>query len=186
MGKGSLAVWMWRLVPIAGLIGVRLVKHIAADFLPVNLLADGWLLVGWILGWLLADSDHWFYALVCNPHELSCQRVKGELGKKDLKNAWAILVETAHERTQLPIRNVLTAFVMTGVGVWLTMSYGSLIAVGLCLGFAVRLFSEVLAEPDYQKWYWVFSRKFAASEHKGLMIGWGIVLIWQWLVLARG
>ena len=97
-----------------------------------------------------------------------------------------MLSDTKSERTKLPLRNMLTAFVLTGVGVWVITSSASLLAAGLCLGFSVRLFSEVISDADYNKWYWIFARKFNDTEHKGLMMAWGIILLWLWWIVVRG
>jgi hypothetical protein len=180
------SVWVWRLVPIGVLLAIRLVKEYQAGYLGVLWPGNLWLLAGWTVGWFLADADHLFYATMCNPQELTCQRVRAEIGNKNWRNAWGILKQTENERTRLPIRNILTGFVMTGVGLWLISSGASLLAAGTTFGFSVRLFSEVLFDIDYQKWYWLFAKKFELSEHQGLLLAWGAVLIWQWSMLARG
>ena len=54
-----------------------------------------WLAVGWIIGYALAEADHLFYVAVCNPQELTCQRVRQELGARSWKSAWELLRRTA-------------------------------------------------------------------------------------------
>ncbi len=174
------------MLPIAVLLVLRLLRHYQSGYLGALWWGDLLLVVGWIIGWFLAEADHLFYATMCNPHELTCQRVRTEIGNKNWRNAWGILKQTESERTRLPIRNILTAFVMTGVGLWLVTSGASLLAAGTCFGFSIRLFSEILSDNDHQKWYWLFARKFEEVEHRGLMIAWGLILIWQWSMLARG
>lgn len=179
-------IWLWRVLPIALLMGFRIFKHFQSGYLGALWSSDLLLVIGWVIGWLLAEADHLFYATMCNPQELTCQRVRSEIGAKNWRNAWGILKQTEAERTKLPIRNILTAFVMTGVGLWLALSGASTLASGTALGFSVRLFSEILNDRDYHNWYWLFARKFEEAEHKGLLAAWSVALIWQWTTLARG
>lgn len=184
--KNNFAVMMWRILPIALLVGVRLFSHWKSGYLANVWGAEVGLTIGYVLGWLLVGADHFFYASVSNPHELTSQLIKKELQNKNWKRALAILRETGGEKVKLPIRNILSAFVMTGVGLWMSGSGGNLLAIGTCLGLTVRLYSEIIMDKEYQKWYWVFARPFNESEHKGLLMAWGLVLMWQWSMLARG
>ncbi len=186
-GKGiDLKVWAWRAGPILLILAVRVFRQWQAGYLNRMWTGDLNLLIGWVLGWFLADADHLFYATMCNPQELTCQRVRQEAGKRNWRRMWGILEETKGERTKLPIRNILTAFVMTGVGWWMISSGASLLASGMCLGFSIRLFSEIVTDPDYGSWYWLFARPFSREEHRGLVIAWGSVLIWLFMMLVRG
>jgi hypothetical protein len=178
--------WLWGILPILSLVGIRVYEHYASKILVRVWPEDLLLVLGWVVGWLLADADYLFYALVTNPQEMTSQRIRQELKNRSWGRAWEMISETKKELTKLPIRNILTAFVMTGVGVWVVSSSSSLIAAGLCLGFCVRLFSEMLTDVNYKRWYWLFARDFLESEHRGLLLAWGIVLIWQWSVLIRG
>jgi len=182
----NLGEWLIGVVPILGLELIRFWQQASAGYLKQVWWLDLLLLVGWIIGWFLAEADDVFYALVCNPQELTCQRVKGEFNKKNWSGAWRLLRQTREERNKLPIRNILTAFVMTGVGLWLVSSGSSLLAAGTCLGFSVKLYWEAVTDKNFKKWYWLFARDFTEAEHRGVMIAWGVVLIWQYLVLVRG
>jgi hypothetical protein len=177
---------MWRVIPILTVLVARVIQQVRGDILLRALWVDISLLAGWLIGWILAEADHLMYATVCNPQELTCQRVKSEIEKRDWKKMWKLLQETKSERTKLPVRNVLTGFVITGLGLWVVTSSGSPLAAGVVFGFGVRLFSEILADADYKKWYWVFARDFGQSEHRGLLMAWAAGLIWQWLILLRG
>jgi hypothetical protein len=179
-------VWLWRVLPILSVFSARVYSHWAGKYLNRMWFNDVLLVIGWILGWLLAEADHFFYALVSNPQELSSQKIIQEIKNKDWKKIWQVIRDTKSDRVKLPIRNILTAFVMTGVGLWVVTSGSSLVAAGLCLGFSVRLFSEALTDPDFKNWYWLFTREFTLTEHHGVMMGWGIILIWQWWMLIRG
>jgi len=178
--------WAWRAIPIGAVLAARILDQIKGGMEWGAVVVDLSLLTGWIIGWMLAEADHLMYATMCNPQEMTCQRVRSEIDKKDWRRAWGLLQETRGERTKLPIRNVLTGFVMTGLGLWIVTSSGSLLAAGVVFGFGVRLFSEILTDPDYQKWYWIFARNFEPSEHRGILIAWAAGLAWQWLVLLRG
>jgi hypothetical protein len=184
--KADAGTWVWRVLPIGSVLVSKVVDQLSRGILWRALFVDLSLLAGWIVGWLIVEADHLFYATMCNPQELTCQRVKKEFEKKDLKRMWGILQETKFERTKLPIRNVLTGFVMTGLGIWVVISSGNVFASGLVFGFGIRLLSEFLADRDYRKWYWIFAREFSESEHRGIVLAWMGGLIWQWLALLRG
>ncbi len=178
--------WLWRVVPIVFVLIAKIWRQWQSEVIGRTWWLDVSLLVGWVLGWALAEADHLIYATMCNPQELTCQRVKAEIDKRQWGKAWQMLQETKLERTRLPVRNILTGFVMTGVGIWIVTSSGSLLASGIVFGFGIRLFSEILFDADYKKWYWVFAREFTDTEHRSLMAAWAAGLAWQWLALMRG
>ncbi len=133
---------------------------------------------GWVIGYYLADIDHLFYALVCNPQELSCMRVKNELANHRWRSAWQMLRSTVGERTRMPIHNVLTGLIVAVMGVWIVTSAGSLIASGVAVGLSVRLLIEFWQAGDYRKWYWLFAREFSVNEDKIVKWVWtGITII---------
>ena len=171
-GMPMLAITAVRTVRFAGVNGInRLGWGIWwTDFL---------LVVGWLIGWGLAELDHLFYALVCDPKEVSCQRVKREIDLKRWKSAWGILESTKGERQRLPVRNVLTVAVLAVTGIWMASSSASFVGLGTVLGLSGRLFMEAMAEKKYQKWYWVFKREFSLTEHRLFMVVWFITLMYQ-------
>ena len=177
-------------MPMLALVAIRTVR-----FAGMNGISQlGWriwwtdllLVLGWLIGWGLAELDHLFYALVCDPQEVSCQRVKREIDLKRWKSAWGILESTKGERQKLPVRNVLTASVLAVTGVWIASSSASFVGLGMVLGLSGRLFMEAMAEKNYQKWYWVFKREFSRVEHRLFMAVWLLTLVYQvGVVVAR-
>lgn len=170
--------WIVRIVIMGLIVAVRIIFR--QDWVGSVLLV-----VGWIVGNLLAEADHWFYVAVCNPQELSCQRVKYEVQKRNWKNAWGILQETAHERSRMPIHNILTGIVLALLGLWLVTSLGNLLAAGVVIGLGIRLYFEFIADPNFGSWYWLFGRQFSVSENKALKFVWGGLLLLQILFLVR-
>lgn len=170
-------------MPMLALAAIRTVRF--AGMNGINQL--GWsiwwtdllLVVGWLVGWGLAELDHLFYALVCDPKEVSCQRVKREIYLRRWKSAWGILESTRGERQRLPVRNVLTVAVLAVTGIWMATSSASYMGLGAVLGLSGRLFMEAMAEKNYQKWYWVFKREFSLNQHRVFMGGWLLTLIYQ-------
>jgi hypothetical protein len=120
--------------------------------------------VGWVLGWMLADLDK---------HLISRVKVGGRM--VEVLSQWPGAV-----------RNVLTLAAMEILGLWVISSASSPLAGGLVFGLMVRLFSEFLTERDYKKWYWVFARDFDESEHKVFRIGLAMLLVIQLFMLVRG
>ncbi len=155
-------------------------------FLRQEYLANVLLTVGWVLGYVLAEADDWFYVAVCNPQELSCQRIRHEIQTKNWRNAWGLLKSTTSERQRLPIHNVITALVIMGAGLWMVTSGGNALAMGLVTGLCVRLFMDFVTDVNFGRWYWVFSRSFLPSENKLIKIIWGGLLFVQLAFLIRG
>jgi hypothetical protein len=171
-------MWIARIGIVALVVVLRLLLR--EDWMG-NLL----LVLGWILGYALVEADHLFYVAVCNPQELTCQRIRHEMAQKNWRNAWGLLQETADQRNRLPVHNILTAFILTVMGIWLVTSGGNLLAVGIVTGLAIRLFSEFVADPNYPRWYWLFSRDFNPGENKLMKYLWGSLLLLELLFLVR-
>jgi len=166
----------WQLVPIGIVTAVRLVYQVLAavkiegwkgqlQYWPGVLLADGLLVLGWIIGWMIADLDKYV----------------AKYGGKNLKEAGKSL-----EQWSAGVRNVLTIGVLMVAGFWVVSSTGNLLAIGLVLGLQVRLFSEMTGTKEYNKWYWVFARSFSEGENKVFLIVWAIMMIIQALFVVRG
>lgn len=145
-----------------------------------------WLLgIGLIIGYFLAELDHVFYAFVCNPHELTCQRVKSHISQNNWKAAWFLLQETMGERTNLSIHNVVTGLLLAVLGIWIVSSSGSLLASGAIVGLGFRLLTQLIWEKNYNKWYWLFKRKFSNVENRTVQIVWAALLLLQLSSLIR-
>lgn len=140
-------------------------EWLRVGFVGVNYIGNALLVIGWIIGYLLAEIDHLFYVLVCNPQELSCMRVRNEIANRRFGSAWRMLKSTSAERTRLPVHNILTLALVAGMGIWMVTSSSSLLASGIVMGLSVRLVTELWQETNYDKWYWLFARQFNISEH---------------------
>ena len=172
---------------VLGLVlAVRIVReYLGAGWAGLNYGGNIWLVVGWGIGHWLADIDHLFYALVCNPQELSCMRVRNELANRRWRSAWQMLKSTAPERTRMPVRNVLTGLIVSVMAIWVVTSSGSMIASGVAVGLGVRLLLEFWQASDYRKWYWLFAREFSSKENTLVKWVWSLLLIVAVLGLAR-
>lgn len=165
-----------RVLLIVVVVGVRLVTK-------QDWLGNVWLVVGWMMGYLLAEADHWFYVWICNPQELSCQRIKKEIMEnKNWKNAWGMLKNTREERIKLPIHNILTGLLIAFLGIWVVTSLGNLLVSGIVVGLGVKLFTDFVGD-DYKKWYWVFAREFSEIENRVVTAVWALLLAISLVVL---
>lgn len=142
-------------------------------------LGDIWLGVGWILGYFASELDQIFYATVCNPHELSCQRVQSEIAKRDWKNAWRMLQDSKSERSKLPIHNIVTGLVLGVLGVWLVTSSLSLLASGLVIALGIKLFLDFVLDKNQIDWYWLLSKPLRLKEI------WVAIIVLQLFLLVR-
>ena len=168
---------MLRVLVIAVVVAVRV-------WFKQDWLGSLWLVAGWVVGYVLAEADHLFYVAVCNPQELTCQRVRREVQNKNWKNAWGILRSTSGERTRLPIHNILTGLVVAVLGLWVVSSVGSALASGVVVGLGVRLFTDFLSG-DKKNWFWVFAREFGKSEINIIGGIWGLLLLVSLVGLVR-
>ena len=177
-------MWVVRIGREIGVVGLVVAARLVfkQDWVGSALLA-----LGWILGNLLAELDHVSYVIVCNPQELTCQRVRHEiLETKNWRNAWGILQSTKGERTRLPIRNILTALIVAVLGMWVVSSVGSMLASGVVVGLGVRLFTEFLSSAEDKKnWFWVFAREFSIGEVRVIGGVWGLLLVISLVGLVR-
>jgi hypothetical protein len=184
--EGKKKIMLGRVALIAPIVLLEIQKitygFLRRKMIPINWVGDILLAAGWVMGYFLADMDHLFYATVCNPQELTCQRVRHELDNKNWRNAWGLLEATKDERVRMPIRNILTAVVVAGLGLWVVSSSGSWIAMGMVLSLNTRLFTELVTTTDRKKWYWVFARDFSDAEHRGFLIAWGLALGIMYLI----
>ncbi len=168
------------------LVAVRTLRqHLATGLGEINWLGNGLLVVGWVIGHGLGELDHVFYALMCNPQELSCTRVRGEIANRRWRSAWRMLKETEAERTRLPVHNVLTGLIVAVMAIWVVTSSGSMLASGVALGLSVRLLLEFWSAADYGKWYWLFARQFSPKEHDVIKWVWGLLVAVSLVGLAR-
>ena len=142
-------------------------------------LEDIWLGIGWLMGYFASELDQIFYATVCNPHELSCQRVQSEIAKRDWKNAWRMLQDSKSERTKLPIHNIVTGLVLGVLGVWLVTSSLSLLASGLVISLGAKLFLEFTLDKNQIDWYWLMSKPLRLKEI------WLVIIVLQLFLLVR-
>jgi len=158
-----------RLGILGGLVVMRIVLH-------GELLQNLVLVIGLGIGFLMTELDHWLYALMCNPQELACLRVKSEIKAWRLRSAWAMLQETKGERTKLPVHNALTGLIVVVMGVWLVTSIGNLLAQGLVFGLTINLLTDFWFDADHTRWYWLIARPITPTEDK--------IVKWVWTGLA--
>lgn len=158
-----------RLGIFVGMIVIRIVLH---GLFWQDLI----LVIGFAIGFMMTELDHWLYALMCNPQELACLRVKSEIKAWRLRSAWAMLKQTESERTKLPIHNALTGLIVAVMGVWLVTSIGNLLAQGLVFGLTVNLLTDFWFDVDHTKWYWLIARPITSTEDK--------IVKWVWTGLA--
>jgi hypothetical protein len=177
---------MWQIVPIFLVVAMQAWRgYVSKGLSGVSVIFLLLLSLGWVAGWVMAELDHVFYAMMNNPQELSSQRVRAELARKNWRGAWSLLTDTKGERSQLPMRNVLTLLVVEILGLWTVTAAVNPFAAGLVYGLGVKLVSELLMTTNYKSWYWVFAREFGDTEHKlVLLVSLGLML-WQTLLLWR-
>lgn len=163
---------------LVGLIAIRFVLGFRNTTLVNLLVQNGILILGLIIGFALTELDHWLYALMCNPQELACMRVKGEIQAGRWRSAWTMLQQTKAERTKLPVHNAITGLIVAIMGVWLVTSLGNLLAEGLVFGLSLNLLSDFWWDADHTKWYWIIARPITATEDQIVKWVWtGLVVI---------
>lgn len=159
-----------------GILGlVVLIKIFSGKFGVDSILLS----VGWGMGFVLADLDHLLYILVTNAHELTSLRIKLMFKSRDWKAVWKEIEDTKPERVQMAVHNVVTGLVLSGVGLWMITSSGSLLASGLVVSLGIKLFIEFVTDHNPHKWYWLLPAPMRLKEI------WGAMLALQLLLLVR-
>lgn len=101
---------------------------------------------GGVIGTLLPDLDHIIYVYFFKPHELTSQRVNSLVGKRSVKEAFRLLIDTRSERKDLIFHSVLFQVVFFVLAFLVLTSSGNIFGRGLVLAFLVHLFVDQMVD----------------------------------------
>jgi len=102
--------------------------------------------LGGAVGVLMPYLDYLFYSLFVNPQELSWQRFRFYLQKKQFLKAGQILVAPDTFHSYRIFHNFFFQLVFLLLTFWVLASSANLFAVGLVLAFSLHLFIDQLAD----------------------------------------
>lgn len=132
--------------------------------------------LGGLLGLFIPFLDSLCYVYLLRPYELSSQRVKYLVAKKQFQQAIKLIQETRPERGVMVIHSFLFEAVLIVLIILIITSSGSLIGIGLSMGIFLHLLvdqtSDYLAYKNLNSWFFNLTEvlSFAAAK-KYLIVG---------------
>ncbi len=125
------------------------------------------------MGTLLIDIDHFLYALVIYPHELTSMRIRHLIDQRRFKDALILIADTQDERTKLPFHNALFQLVFYVLCFFVLTSTGSLFGSGLVMAMALHLLKDELdlllrgRDEQLQRWlFWQVKTDITLNQQK--------------------
>lgn len=118
--------------------------------------------LGGLIGFLLLDVDHYLYALVLYPQELTSLRMKRLLKEKRFKETAELIVDTDRERVRLSFHNALFQLVFYIFCFFALTSTDNWLGKGLVMAMALHLLRDevvcLLRGQDEFLRQWLFSQ----------------------------
>jgi len=112
------------------------------DWLSVGFMAF-W--IGGIIGTLLPDVDHLIYVYILKPNEAASQKVASLVSQKQIIKTWDTLASTRTDRKGLLIHTASFQVLFLIFSV-LIITSGSLIGMGIALGFILHLILDEVVD----------------------------------------
>lgn len=132
-----------------------------------------WLWLGSLIGIFLLDIDHLFYLFLINPHELTSQRVRRLFQQKKIKEALALIGDTAEEREKMPLHNAFFQVILYVLCFFVLTSSANLFGAGLVMGMAFHLLKDEIfhllfgREEKLKKWlFWQLNSEVSLQGQK--------------------
>lgn len=101
--------------------------------------------LGGLMGFLLLDVDHYVYALVLYPHQLTSLRIQRLLKQKRLRETAELIVDTVEERIKLSFHNALFQLVFYAFCFFVLTSTDNWFGKGLVMAMALHLLKDEVA-----------------------------------------
>lgn len=131
--------------------------------------------VGGIVGIFLPDIDHLIYLYFLRPHELTSKRVDSLIRSRNYGQTARLLSQTADERKDLIFHNAPTQAIFWVFTLLVVTSGGSLVGLGLVLGFALHLTLDyamiVIHKEDPSYWFRKINMKLTNSQYHWYLLG---------------
>ncbi len=125
-------------------------------FFVLVLLLKRWLsllyypfVVGGLIGTLLPDVDHLLHFYILKPQELTSQRIKYLLDRKQFIKSWDLLAYTRGERNNLILHSAHFQLFFLALAFFVVTSSGSLFGTGLVIAFLLHLIIDQIL--DYRQ-----------------------------------
>lgn len=131
------------LIRISFLVSLILLTSILKGWLNVSYWTY-WL--GFVIGSTLPFLDHILYIYLLRPYELTSQRIKFLVGKKDLRGAVYLLNQTMTERKDLILHKIYFMAIFAILTFWVVTSSGSVLGRGIVLSFFLTMLLDQLME----------------------------------------
>lgn len=175
-----------------------MLKKILKIFLPTFIILTifslwrwqyGFLLVffslGTILGIILLETDHLFYAYLQAPHEYDSQKIRYLLGAKKYREALLILF--TRSSTHTVFHSVFFQFVFLVILLFVFTSSSSLLGKGLVFGIFLHMlidqFYLYLSSGNIADWFWQFKETPPVKTQKVYLFALTLVFLFLSLIL---
>lgn len=143
--------------------------------------------MGVLIGTFLPDIDHMLYVLYLRPYELTSQRAKQFLGRRELVKAFDLLAMTRSERKYLVFHSILFQLVFLLLTYWVLSSSNSFFGQGLVLAFSLHLvvdqYIDLMKLDSLTNWFQQV--EFKISKEKSMFYVVGVFLLIVFLGVIR-
>ncbi|OGM01938.1 hypothetical protein A2115_03720 [Candidatus Woesebacteria bacterium GWA1_41_8] len=137
--------------------------------------------VGGLIGTLLPDVDHFIYAYITSPTDLTSQRVAGLLSQRQFFKAWDLLVITRAERRELIFHTIYFQLIFWVFALLVITSSGSTLAQGIVTAFALHLLidqvTDFMQTKNINNWFDKLNITLDIEQTRWYLIGNFITLI---------
>lgn len=101
---------------------------------------------GGVVGTFLPDIDHVLYVFMLKPYELTSQRIKFLLQRRDIKRVVELLYDTRSERKGLIFHTAGFQLIFLLLTFWVVTSSGSIFGRGLVLAFSLHFLIDQITD----------------------------------------
>ncbi|MFC1649463.1 hypothetical protein ACFL2C_01960 [Patescibacteria group bacterium] len=143
---------------------------------------DGWFnldylpfWIGGVLGIVLPDADHLIYVYALKPNEVTSKRVDSLVRSRSYRQSLKLLSHTHEERKELIFHNARFQLIFWLLVALVVTSGGSLLGLGLVLGFALHLTADyamiLMNKKDPHYWFRKLDLKLTYAQYRWYLLG---------------
>lgn len=136
--------------------------------------------IGGVLGTLLPDVDHLIYVYVLKPNEASSQKIADLISQKQIVKTWDALTSTRTDRKGLLIHNAAFQILFLVFAI-LVITSGSLIGMGITLGFMLHLILDEVVDymetGNFDMWFSGFPFTLESRYKQLYLVGNAVALL---------
>jgi hypothetical protein len=136
--------------------------------------------IGGILGTLLPDVDHLIYVYILKPNEVASQKIASLISQRQIVTTWDTLASTRADRKGLLVHNASFQVLFLIFSV-LIITSGSLIGMGIALGFMLHLILDEVVDfvetGNFDQWFSGFPVNLNSEQKRWLLVANVLILL---------